>query len=191
MAEDMRMAKFELLIIHLNEKAIAPRCRRDSRSSLNKGDAMQSVKGRLCLIFDDDSLSEYGKVILDKAIIYRRLLQPGRFKLNESTNESKPAKAKEAALNLRVDRGRSGINNIDSYLFLFWALMILTVDETQQEKLPLICDFARMMNVTDEEMLDLVSVIKYVYHEGEASLVKTENVKEIFSDVLTMYDYTK
>ena len=75
-------------------------------------------------------------------------------------------------------------------MFLFWSLMILTVDQSQKDKLPLICDFARMMNITDEEMMDLVNVIRYIYHEGQASAVKSDNVKAVFEDVLKMYDYS-
>ena len=58
MAEDMRMAKFELLI-------------NDVANYSCKSEVVKSAKDYLCLIFDDTGLNEYGKVIFDKAVLYK------------------------------------------------------------------------------------------------------------------------
>lgn len=64
---------------------------------------------------------------------------------------------------------------------LFWALMVLAVDDTDKEKhLSLICDFARMLEVTDDEMKDLVNVIKRIFKCGDYEPVKTQRVRDIF-----------
>lgn len=103
--------------------------------------------------------------------------------------KSKVKESKQMITEFRVNRDEETFKT-GGYIFLFWSLMILTVDESQQDKLPLICDFARMMNITDEEMMDLVNVIRYIYHKGQASAVKSDNVKAVFEDVLKMYDYS-
>ena len=52
----------------------------------------------------------------------------------------------------------------DKCSFIFWALMVLTVDNTdKEEKLSLICDFSRYLNVSDEEMQNIVKLIQAIY----------------------------
>lgn len=55
--------------------------------------------------------------------------------------------------------------------FIFWALMILTVDDNDRdEKLTLICDFIKMLDITDEEVSDLINVIKMIYKKTDIQL---------------------
>lgn len=76
-----------------------------------------------------------------------------------------------------------------TYYSVFWSLMILAVDDTDKEKhLSTICDFARMLDVSDEEMMDLVNVVKYVFQDATYQKPKTNEVAEFFSEVLTMYE---
>lgn len=71
---------------------------------------------------------------------------------------------------------------------LFLALMILAVDDTDKEKhLSTICDFARMLKVSDDEMLDLVNVVKYVFQDDSYEMPKSEMICVDFAEVLTMY----
>ena len=66
---------------------------------------------------------------------------------------------------------------------LFWALMVLAVDDTDKEKhLSLICDFARMLEVTDDEMKDLVNVIKRIFKCGDYEPIKTQKVRDTFNE---------
>lgn len=80
-------------------------------------------------------------------------------------------------------------SNIDANIcILFWALTVLAVDDTDKEKrLSLICDFARMLKVTDDEMKDIVNVIKCVFQDETFEPLKTEKVSDIFEDVIDMY----
>lgn len=77
-----------------------------------------------------------------------------------------------------------------AYKFIFWAMMVLSVDKTEKdEHLSLICDFARMLKITDDEMEDMLMVIKVLYHEEESGFeFKTETVPNIFSRVLCLYN---
>ena len=168
------------------------------------------------MLFDENCLNEYSKVILNNSVLYKNYSALadafrsafGHFSsVRPSTPTSLSTKstlemAKDVALDYRINReaveanvragneATVGRKDFTGYMLLFWSLMILTVDESQQDKLPLICDFARMMNITDEEMMDLVNVIRYIYHKGQASAVKSDNVKAVFEDVLKMYDYS-
>lgn len=75
------------------------------------------------------------------------------------------------------------------YSAMFWSLMVLAVDDTDKEKhLSTICDFARMLDVSDEEMMDLVNVVKYVFQDATYQYPKTKDVADFFSKVLTMYE---
>lgn len=74
-------------------------------------------------------------------------------------------------------------NNCNTVRVLFWALIVLAVDDTDKEKhLSLICDFARMLDVTDDEMKDLVNVIKRIFKCGAYEPIKTQRVRDMFNE---------
>lgn len=70
-------------------------------------------------------------------------------------------------------------------------MLVLTVDKTdEEEKLSLICDFSRMLKISDEEMMDILQVIKVIYHEQQEGFdFKTERVPYIFSRILNLYNW--
>lgn len=71
---------------------------------------------------------------------------------------------------------------------LFLALIVLAVDDTDKEKnLSTICDFARMLEVSNEEMLDLVNIVKYVFQNESYEKPKTHSINADFANVLTIY----
>ena len=72
---------------------------------------------------------------------------------------------------------------------MLFALLLLSLDDTDKEKhLSIICDFARMLQVTDEEMIDLVNVVKYVFQDDTYEVPMNENVASNIYNVLTMYE---
>ena len=221
MSENIRMAKFELLIADINEKMIDACWRKTIIRPDTKNECKKPAKDNLSLFFDENCLNEYSEVIMNNAVLYknfpylagrlsRAIASAVRSSISTPTPpnptsvspKSKLERAKDVALAYRINREAVEANveaaseltvgrkDFAGYMLLFWSLMILTVDQSQQDKLPLICDFARMMNITDEELRDLVNVIRYIYHEGQASAVKSDNVKAVFEDVLKMYDYS-
>ena len=80
-------------------------------------------------------------------------------------------------------------NKEDAYRFIFWAMMILAVDKTDMEKnLSVICDFAAIMNITDDEMEDIFKLIKIIFHQEEVDFqFKSTNIPNIFSRVIELY----
>ncbi len=74
--------------------------------------------------------------------------------------------------------------------FLFWVLMVLAVDDNKKEEhLALICDYAKMLNVTDDEVIDIVNVIKIIFEDKTAESFKTQTISGIFKDVLKLCNY--
>lgn len=105
----------------------------------------------LGLIYDYHRLNAYGKVILDKI---------SSKKSNGSVDLSTEERLKMGFLfKERCQKGEC-----DKYSFIFWALMVLTVDDTdKEERLSQICDFSRFLEINEEEMMNIVQLIYAVY----------------------------
>lgn len=83
---------------------------------------------------------------------------------------------------------RREYNQNEGYKFIFWALMILAVDKTDaEEHLTLICDFARMLRITDDELEDIVHVIKIILYEPDTSCKFISSTTQgVFSNVVNV-----
>lgn len=150
-----------------------------------------STTTRLAMIFDYDKLNDYGKIIMENSAL---LITSGENTLKytdikEDIKEFKNQKlcidrAKEFIKYCRMDE-----NKQEGYKFVFWSLMVLTVDKTDaEENLSLICDFSKMLNITDAEMEDIIHVIKIVYNEVEKEYqFKTETIPNIFGKLFNLY----
>lgn len=81
-------------------------------------------------------------------------------------------------------------NKGNKYIFVFWSLMILAVDKNQgEDKLSLVCDFAKLVEITDDEMEDLVLIVKLVLKQDISGLsLKTETIKNRFEHVIAKYE---
>lgn len=78
-------------------------------------------------------------------------------------------------------------NAAERYQFIFWALMILTVDKTAAEKhLSLISDFAEMLDITDDEFEDIIRTIKIIYNQEKSYSFKTKTIPEYFSKLFEL-----
>lgn len=108
---------------------------------------MESDYIDLGLIYDYRRLNAYGKVILDK--------------INSNKGSCSVDLSMEEKLKMGFlfkERCRKGECN--KYSFIFWALMVLTVDDTDKEKhLSQICDFSRFLEVDEEEMKNITRLI--------------------------------
>ena len=147
----------------------------------------------LALIFDYDRCNEYAKKIFEntnleittnisKAEAEKRGYKfisffAGWLRWNEQYNEIKlfndiktkieAAKSfikwcvtEEQMIYLYKDK-----NKEESYRFIFWSLFILTVDKTNAEEyLSTICDFAKMLKITDEDFKSIIDLIKCIYN---------------------------
>lgn len=174
--EDKRMVKFEKLICEIDNKVL-----RQSYFS-----PQQSIFA-LRTIFDSNKLNKYGKFIFKSTHIISAHPQ-GAFYQFET-----PLKAYYSFNNqygaMKMILNCYGVNDRPAgYMFIFWALMILAVDDTDKEEhLSLICDYSKMLQITEEEMLDLVNVVKYVFQVTTFENPKTDTINKYFGEVLKIY----
>ncbi len=178
---------FEILIKNIDEKL---------NNSNNK--ILSKYNYTMKLIYDYNKLNDYGKIIFKNSSC--------TFLLAEYEN------ADFSFLKIKTDVSQKFINfcrerdSEEAYRFIFWSLMILSMDETNKdEKLSLICDFASIMNIKDYEILDIIKIIKLIYNKyrfiyGENFYIhdydkkfsesdfKSNKIKKIFKSVLEMYE---
>jgi len=170
---DMRMAKYETLIEDIN-----------SNISNHFRTYTIGTNTALALIYDYEKCNEYAKVIMDKSMLQCY----GRWNY-VTYDEFKDPKIRIEASKDLVRLCRDSENTGEGYKFIFWALMILTVDKTDaEEHLALICDFAKMLRITEDEFEDIIQSIKIVYNEVTTEYVfKSETVPSILGNLFGMY----
>lgn len=189
MSNDVRIIKFETLIKDINEAAnrtggIFGRIGAEMAISV-MGQTKRINNSCLALIYDYHKLNDYGKTIMEQSSLY---ITDWNTKYGNVSSfegiESKIKAAKELIRCCRMEENRK-----EAYKFLFWAMMVLSVDKTDKdEHLSLICDFARMLKITDDEMVDMLQVIKVIYHEEEPGFeFKSGTVPSYFTRVLSLY----
>lgn len=182
---NMRMAKYETMIedINSNIKRIG-----------NIFEEMEDGNTALALIYDYEKCNEYAKVIMDKSTLrFPGLTNKFADKWKEAYptyDEFKDPKRRIEASKELVQLCRYDTESVgEGYKFIFWALMILTVEKTDaEEHLALICDFAKMLRITEDEFEDIIQCIKIVYNEVTTEYVfKSETVPSILGDLFDMY----
>ena len=67
--------------------------------------------------------------------------------------------------------------------------MVLTVDKTDEEKhLSIICDIAKMLNISDDEMKDISDVIQFIYGKHNLNYkFKSKKAEKTFSCLIDMF----
>ena len=197
---DMRMAKYETLIedidstIKKGEENVFAGIRIRAAVAI-RGSLVDNSAGNttLALIYDYGKCNDYAKVIMDKSTLV--LNTPNDrytdlWKRDYPTYEEfKDAKRTIEAAKKLVQLCRTEINSTEGYKFIFWALMILTVDKTDaEEHLALICDFAKMLRITEDEFEDIIQTVKIVYNEVATEYVfKSESIPSVLGSLFNMY----
>lgn len=175
---DLRIVKFEVLINDIEKVLNGEESKNGIFKVVIHGISMPPEI--LDLVYDYEKLNHYGKIIYDN-------VKKNDYVECESSNDikSKINKAKTLVSYCQAEEKKS-----EGYKFIFWSLLILTVDKTDyEEHLSLICDFARMLKITDDEIRDILHVIKSIYHKQDSSyILKTETIAEYFLDVLNLYN---
>lgn len=186
---NMRMAKYETMIEDINSNI------KKSRGFFEFwGWRSSTGNTALALIYDYEKCNEYAKVIMDKSTLVLNTSEDvatDLWKRDYPTyGEFKDAKRRIEASKKLVRLCRNTINSTEGYKFIFWALMILTVDKTDaEEHLALICDFAKMLRITEDEFEDIIQTIKIVYNEVTTEYVfKSENIPSTLGALFNMYD---
>ena len=199
MNDNMRIIKFQTIIdkIENNLRSISFYAQRICYSSLSYVN-FERFNVILELIYDYNELNDYGKVIMKHSRSYLKdnnfIAKIWREKDNIGyfSDFKEKLDATEEFIKLCKEKG----NTDEGYTFIFWAMFILAVDKKDaEEKLSLICDFARMLNISDNELMYIFMVIKSVIiqknyeqeflKEGKLDKVN-DNVRNIFSRVLSI-----
>ena len=186
---DMRMAKYETFIEDINSNikksaGLSLFWRRMNGSAGNTA---------LALIYDYDKCNDYAKVIMDKSTLFLNSsddLATDLWKRDYPTYEEiKEAKRTIEAAKKFVQLCRTTANSTEGYKFIFWALMILTVDKEDAENhLALICDFAKMLRITEDEFEDIIQTVRIVYNELTTEYTfKSENIPSVLGSLFNMY----
>lgn len=192
--KDAKLEQFENFIDNIKENVRIYSSMMDCiNKSFKKSSSGYEVKNTaLGLIFDYDLCNEYAKIIIDKTDIEISYGISGRRELWEERyyNIKKFKKLEE-----RVRVAKSLIkyceyteSKREKYMFIFWSLLILTVDKNRvEEHLSLICDFAKLLNITNDEFEDIIYVIKNIYNDGDGKYIfKTELIPDIFNAILNL-----
>lgn len=200
---NMRMAKYETMIEDINSKirriTFAKGLAGITKAIIGIGIEDDSPGNTaLALIYDYEKCNEYAKVIMDKYTvtftdsdgISDDVWEKAYPTYDELYDEFKDPKRRIEASKKLVQLGRMTVNVTERYKFIFWALMILTVEKTDaEEHLALICDFAKMFGITEDEFEDIIQVIKIVYNEVTTEYeFKSDDVQSVFKPLFNMYD---
>lgn len=172
MSNDVRIVKFKKIIEKIWEDL--------DRTSLIEDNKIASKDDSVFLatIYDYNKLNEYGKVIMDQ------VSGKGRYKGYYQRYEN---------IEYRLDQAEwvthcihSGSNNFyRQYIFIFWALMILAVDDSDKEThLSLICDFAKMLNIDNCEMMDMVHIVRLVFNKEVEGFLASSRIRICFERLL-------
>lgn len=167
---DMKMMKFKKMIEDI-ERAIVP----IGRSSVLSSKPEEIYY--LALIYDYNTLSDYGKFIM----------RQGNEDIDSLCQLYKDGeKKKDVTWNLINEK-----NDITSRKFIFWAILMIPVDSTNKEEhLSLICDFAKALGISDEEMLDITKVIQVINDLAEERIVfHSKTIPSYFRHVFGNYEY--
>ncbi len=192
MNSDMRIVKFKMMIRDIWED-LGKRDLTDCLDGINDGE----YTALLAIIYDYDKLNDYGKAIMDQVCGLDEddaEFDADAFEYKAEFIEEckdikyrlKTAKALVMELNKEIIMFIADNHHTNKYerklIFIFWALMILAVDDTDKEEhLSLICDFAKMLQIGDEEIMYMVQIIRVVYHEE----VEKEMISSLFVHYMT------
>ena len=183
--DDMRMAKYEVFIEEINSKVeYNPLNRLIEFNAYFKKDNYgifyypdSQWASPLCLIFEEDKLNDFARFIMKTARFYSRAISDDFVNDTDSgdlyafmnlihRDNSNPKKVIEAAKHFSRAYRRTN-ESCEGYRLIFWSLMILAVDESLSgDKLSLICDFARMLHISDDELADIAHLVALVF-DGE------------------------
>ena len=196
--DEMRMAKFETLISDINEAIKKDRFgglgsifrMTRSMSILAAGETNRTTP--LYLIFEPEKTNDFASVICKKAKFEisgnsDSYEDPWASKYGTQTLDD--AKTRIEAAKDFVKYCRNEQNRPEAYKFVFWSLMIISVEnEDSDEWLSLICDFTRMLRISDDELMDITYAIKCIYNEVEEEYVfKTDTIPTVLGNLFNLY----
>lgn len=169
MNRDLKMVKFNKMIKGIFEKL----------NFFSNG-----VDSWLNVIYDYSKLNDFGKAIMEVQS-FARVSSPARFE-HMDVGEWIKDWVESGILDDLDYRDENALYK-EKMHFIFWALMILAVDDADKEEhLSLICDFARILNISDIEMMDVVKVVCLVFHKDIDGELVSDGANRFFKN---LFDY--
>lgn len=192
--KEAKLEQFEKFVANINRDIESINLFGDSGKVFTEVMGKYEVKNTaLGLIFDYDLCNEYAKIIIDKTNLKTR-----RVVNNNNDNIWKEKyydirKFKNPEERIRVAKSfikycNDNEGKTEKYMLMFWSLIILTVDNNRaEEHLSLICDFAKLLNITNDEFEDIIYVIKNIYNEvDEKYTFKSKLISDVFNSILNL-----
>ena len=126
-------------------------------------------------VFKIDKLNEYALAIVDNAAV---CIPKGYDK--EEMDEYTCINTVIDCLNEQEGEG---------HVFIFWLLMILALDTgNKDENLKTICNYVRMLNITNSEAKDITKIVSAVYEEKNIEGIENESIKTRFENLIKIYE---
>lgn len=215
MEESAKLAKFSVLVDDLYDRS---RGVLSGEISL-KDEIVQDtecyeeniVDAALALIFDYEKMNDYAKIIMRRCPVETYIYDEFAGVLFKGSNYKIDSGWSFKTAKKFVENNMRGYSDIKSYIenakafvkeqneqaycieagykLIFWSLMVLAVDKTNEDKhISMICNFAKMLDILDEELEDIIYIIKLIFNkvDGEYNF-KTDTVVGLFGDILNIY----
>lgn len=175
MVNEIKKSKIESLVVELNKL-------HEARTGIGRNYLYETELLRL--VFNYEELNEYGKIIIEKA----KFESPSSHNLrsNIKLDDSFEKTHKRRVLIEEWVNYCNGTNvyterRKEKFYFILFSLMVVSVDKTnKEEKLSIICDFARMLKVTDEEIKDIVEILKIILDKNEDDVLSRNHPSVIY-----------
>ena len=191
--KEAKLEQFKKFVENINENVARITTFADifEKAMIRSRQGCEVKNAALGLIFDYDLCNEYTKIIIDITDLETRLDNNNINTWKEKYYDVKKFKNPEE----RIRVAKSFIKycndsevKTEKYMLIFWSLLILTVDKNRaEEHLSLICDFAKLLNITNDEFEDIIYVIKNIYNEGDEKYIfKTKLIPDIFKGILNL-----
>lgn len=205
MEESVRIAKFSVLVDDICDLMNSRFWREGRRGLVILLDGQDHscfekeyhIDPSLLFIFDYDKLNKFAQIIMEKCPIimmwnhrqWRENAREGGVYAYSDVKDS-IRKIKEFVSSCRAEEEEFCVPCYNRCIFIFWSLMILAVDKTEEDKhISLICNFAKMLDITDKEIQDMIHIVKLIFNKVDSDYeFQSDKVVEIFGNVLTKYN---
>lgn len=198
MDESVRIAKFSVLVDDICDLVSGGGL--EGKSSLwalglgtNADFKKYHIDPSLLFVFDYDKLNKFAQIIMERCPINTEWSK-NQWQENNYSHEKvfsyRDIKDSIRKIKEFVKECRKDENYSIGYIFIFWSLMILAVDKTEEDKhISLICNFAKMLDITDEEIQDMIHIVKLIFNKVDSDYeFQSDKVVEKFGNVLTKYN---
>ena len=179
----LKLAKFESYIEKISNGLEKYGWWESISARINFYESYLSQTGILPLLWGGEDMNEYS-VIINNIFSELGFMTSGAQYLNLNIQVS-------ASLNGRIEQiceiNKEIKESRRSIVLIFALLMSLAVDKTDyEERLSTVCDVAVMLDISDDEMADIVQVVRFVYRDIKAEdfALKTDRCKQVFRHIV-------